>query len=452
MPSPSPEIVQLLSAFAVVLTAPTYQKALTLIYGTILSNGRRTITSALRATGMAESQAYGTYHRVLNRAVWSPRALSRILLSLLIQAFVPPSASLVILVDETIEARKGRKIKNKGWFRDPVRSGIRQVNYVLGLRWIVMALVVTVPWSQRAWACPFLAVPTRSPKTAARLGRKNWTIVQWTIHLIGWVRGWQPDREIVLVGDGSYAAILLVQRCQRLKQPVKVISRLRLDAQLYAPPPTERPKGKRGPMPKKGARQPKLADRLNDEQTEWRKMELAWYSDGLQTIEYATGTALWHRPGQGPVPLRWVLIRSPEQTFKPGALFCSDASVSAQQIVEWFILRWNIEVTFEEVRAFLGFGTQRHWSDRAIERTSPCLLGLFSLITLMAHRLHGAQLPKQQASWYAKSDATFSDALAAVRLDLLQIPKYLMSSDRYDRYLFPAHLIRSLVTLAATAA
>lgn len=452
MPSPSPEIVQLLSAFAVVFTAPTYRKALTLVYGTILGNGRRTVTSALRAMGMAESQAYGTYHRVLNRAVWSPRELSRILLSLLLQAFVAPGASLVILVDETIEARKGRKIKNRGWFRDPVRSGIRQVNYVLGLRWIVMALVVTVPWSQRPWACPFLAVPARSPKTAARLGRRSWTIVQWTAHLIGWVRRWQPERDIILVGDGSYAAILLVQRCQRLKQPVKLVSRLRLDAQLYEPPPAERPKGKRGPMPKKGERQPKLADRLNDEQTEWRKMELSWYSEGLQTIEYATGTALWHRPGQGPVPLRWVLIRSPEEKFKPGALFCSDSSVSAQQIVEWFILRWNIEVTFEEARAFLGFGTQRHWSDRAIERTSPCFFGLFSLITLMAHRLHGAQLPKQQASWYAKSDATFSDVLAAVRLDLLHIPNYVMSLQHNDRYLFPGHLIRSLVTLAANAA
>ena len=291
-----------------------------------------------------------------------------------------------------------------------------------------------------------------SPKTAARLKRKNWTIVQWTAHLIGWVRHWQPDREIVLVGDGSYAAILLIQRCQRLKQPVKLVSRLRLDAQLYDPPPIERPKGKRGPMPKKGVRQPKLADRLQDEQTVWRKMELAWYSDGVQTVEYATDTALWHRPGQEPVPLRWVLIRSPEGKFKPGALFSSDSSVSAQQIVEWFILRWNIEVTFEEVRAFLGFGTQRHWSDRAIERTSPCLLGLFSLVTLMAHRLHGEQLPKQQASWYAKSDATFSDVLAAVRLDLLQIPNYVMSSEHHDRYLFPAHLLRSLVSLAATAA
>lgn len=452
MPTPSPEIVQLLSAFAVVFTAPTYRRALTLVYGTILSNGRRTVTSALCAMGLAENQQYANYHRVLNRAVWSPRTLSRILLALLIQAFVPPGASLVILVDETIEARKGRKIKHKGWFRDPVRSGIRQVNYVLGIRWIVMALVVTVPWSQRSWACPFLAVPTRSPKTAQRLRRKHWTIVQWTAHLIGWVRRWQPDREIVLVGDGSYAAIVLVRRCQRFKQPVKLVSRLRLDAQLYDPPPTERPKGKRGPMPKKGNRQPKLAERLIDPQTAWSKMDISWYSDGVRTLEYTTGAALWHRPGQEPVALRWVLVRSPENRFKPAALFCSDTAVSAQQIVAWFILRWNIEVTFEEVRALLGFGTQRHWSDRAIERTSPCLLGLFSLVTLMAHRLHGTQLPKQQASWYEKSDATFSDVLAAVRLDLLQIPHYIMSSDRHDRYLFPAHLIRSLVSLAATAA
>lgn len=452
MPNPSPEIVQLLSAFAVVFTAPTYQRVLTLIYGTILSSGRRTVTSALRAMGLSESRQYSIYHRVLNRAVWSPRELSRILLALLIQAFVAPGAPLVILVDETIEARKGRKIKNKGWFRDPIRSGIRHVNYVLGIRWIVLALVVTVPWSQRSWACPFLAAPSRSPKTAQRLGRRNWTIVQWTAHLIGWVRRWQPTYEVVLVGDGSYAAIPLVKRCQRFKQPVKLVSRMRLDAQLYEPPPANRPAGKRGPKPKKGERQPKLADRLTDEQTQWHKMDVAWYSDGVQTLEYATGTALWHRSGQDPVPLRWVLLRSPEKRFKPGALFCSDPQVSPKQIVEWFILRWNIEVTFEEVRACLGFGAQRHWSDRAMERTSPCLLGLFSLVTLMAHHLHGAQLPKQQTSWYAKNDATFSDVLAAVRLDLLQIPNYVMSSNRNDHYLFPGHLIRSLVTLAAHAA
>jgi hypothetical protein len=401
---------------------------------------------------LAEQPSFGSYHRVLSRAVWSPRHLSRILLALLVETFVPAAAPLVIVVDETIEARPGRRIKNKGWFRDPVRSSIRHVNYVLGLRWLVLALVVCVPWSQRPWACPFLAVPTRSPKTAQRLGKRHWTIVQWTAHLLGWVRRWQPERELVLVGDGSYAAIALIQRCQRLRQPVKLVSRLRLDAQLYDPAPVNRPPGTRGPKPKKGPRQPKLADRLHHPRTEWHLMEVSWYTEGTRTLEYATGIALWHRPGEGPVPLRWLLVRCPQGSIKPTALFCSDTETTPQQILAWFLLRWNIEVTFEAVRASLGFGGQRHWSDTAMERTTPCLLGLFSLITLMAQRLHGPDLPRQEAVWYAKADATFSDALAAVRLDLLQFPNYALSSDRNDPVLFPAHLIRSLVALVAHAA
>jgi hypothetical protein len=452
MPSPSPEIVQLLSAFAVVFTAPTYRNALILLYGTLLGSGRRTVTSALRAMGLNEERQFCAYHRVLSRATWSPKALSRILLSLLVATFVPMGAALIIVVDETIEARKGKRIKNKGWFRDAVRSGVGQINYVLGIRWIVLALVVTVPWSRRPWACPFLAVPSRSPKTAKKLGKRNWTVVQWTAHLIGWVRRWQPEREIVVIGDGAYAAINLIQRCQQLPQPVKLVSRLRLDAQLYDAPPLEKPKGSRGPKPKKGERQPQLAERLVDPQTQWQTLTLPWYAEGMRCLEYVTGTSLWHRPGEGPVPLRWVLVRCPQGRFKPSAFFCSDVQAAPEQIVAWFILRWNIEVTFEEVRAFLGLGTQRHWSDRAIERTTPCLLGLFSLVTLMAHRLHGDQLPKRADVWYQKQDASFSDALAAVRLDILHIPNYLTSSAHDDLALFPTHFIRSLISLAAHAA
>ncbi|MBX3053141.1 MAG: transposase [Caldilineaceae bacterium] len=172
MPSPSSDIVQLLSAFAIAFTVPTYQRAMTLVYGTILSSGRRTVSSSLRAMGLGESKQYGTYHRVLSRAIWSPWQLSRILLGLLVETFVPEGAAVVILIDETIEARKGRKIKNKGWFRDPVRSTIRQVNYVLGLRWIVMALSVSVPWVR---PCPFW-LPARSHKTAAKLKTARWTV------------------------------------------------------------------------------------------------------------------------------------------------------------------------------------------------------------------------------------------------------------------------------------
>lgn len=258
-----------------------------------------------------------------------------------------------------------------------------------------------------------MTVPALGPKTSAKLKERHRTLVGWAMIMIGKVRRWQPDREIVLVGDGSYAAVVLIQRCQRLKQPVKLVSHLRLDACLHDFP-GPRPKGKRGPKPKKGARQPSLAARLADPKTRWQTLKIPWYSGGEKEAEMVSGVSLWYRRGLDPVPIRRVLLRCPEDSFKPEAFFCSDTRVSAKQIIIWFIARWNIEVTFEELRALLGFETQRQWSDKAIERTIPCLFGIFSLVVLMAKVLHPDSLPIRRACWYLKKEATFSDALAAV--------------------------------------
>jgi hypothetical protein len=260
------------------------------------------------------------------------------------------------------------------------------------------------------------------------------------------VRRWQPDREIVLVGDGAYAAVPLIQRCQRLKR-VKLVSRLRLDARLHDFPGPQ-PKSKRGPKPKKGDRQPNLATRLADPKTEWQTVKIPWYGGVEKAIEIVTGVSLWYRQGLDPVPIRWVLIRCPEESFKPQALFCSDPSVSAKQIIFWFIVRWNIEVTFEELRAYLGFETQRQWSDKAIERTTPCLFGIFSLVVLMAQALYPKDLPIQQTSWYPKHEATFSDALAAVRSHLWHSMNCGTSSQEADMLLIPQTTLFSLLKVA----
>jgi hypothetical protein len=260
------------------------------------------------------------------------------------------------------------------------------------------------------------------------------------------VRRWQPDREIVLVGDGAYAAVPLIQHCQRLKR-VKLVSRLRLDACLHDFPGPQ-PKGKRGPKPKKGGRQPNLATRLADPDTEWRTVKIPWYGGAEKAIETVTGVSLWYRRGLHPVPIRWVLIRCPEESLKPQAFFCSDPGVSAEQIIMWFIVRWNIEVTFEELRAHLGFETQRQWSDKAIERTTPCLFGIFSLVVLMAKVLHPKHLPIQQTSWYPKQEAAFSDALAAVRSHLWQSMNCSTSSQEADMLLIPQTTLFSLLRVA----
>lgn len=448
MPTPSADIIQLLSIFATAFTAPTYAKALVLIWGTILAPGRRTVAAALRAMGLADEKRFEKYHRVLNRDRWSPWLVSKILLALLICVFVPAGCVLVIAVDEHLERRWGPKIKYKGVFRDPIRSTAKRVNFALGIRWIVLALVVQTPWSQRLWALPFLAFPALSPKTSQKLNKRHRTVVQWTCFLIDKVRRWQPEREIALVGDGGYAAVPLIQRCQRLKIPVKLVSRLRLDAVLHDPPGPQ-PKGKPGPKPKKGARQPSLAKRLKDPKTVWHKLTVPWYGGEAKDIEFATDCCLWYRRGLDPVAIRWVLVRCPENSFQPTALFCSAQSVKAKQIILWFMARWNIEVTFEEGRAYLGFATQRHWSVRAVERTTPALMGLFSLVVVMAQTLQPKQLPIRQASWYPKQEATFSDALAAVRRDLWANFDYSTSADGADLHLIPETLVLSLLDLAA---
>jgi hypothetical protein len=266
MPSPSPEIIQLVSVFATAFTAPTFAKALVLLYGTILAPGRRTVTAALRAMGLAGDKQFVKYHRVLNRDRWSPWVLSKLLLGLIILVFVPAGLPLILMIDETLERRRGRKIKYTGWFRDPIRSTAKHVTKALGIRWICLALLVPVPWSTRRWALPFMTVPALGPQTSAKLKKRHRTLVAWTMLMLEKVRRWQPEREVVLVGDGSYAAVALVQRCQRLKRPVKLISRLRLDATLHGFPGPQ-PKGKPGPKPKKGARQPSLAARLVDAKT-----------------------------------------------------------------------------------------------------------------------------------------------------------------------------------------
>jgi hypothetical protein len=446
MPSPSPDIIQLLSMFSVAFAAPTFKKAMVLIFGTILAPGRRTVTAALRMVGLGEASNYGKYHAVLNRDRWSPWVVSRILLGLIILFFVPPGAPLLLVIDETLERRRGKQIKYKGWFRDPILSTTKHVVTTLGLRWICLAVLVPVPWSKRIWSLPFMTVLAPGEKTSAKLNKRHRTLVQWAETMIDKVRRWQPEREIMLVGDGSYAAIVLVQRCQRLKKPVKLVSRLRLDARLFDFPKPQ-PQSKRGPKPKKGNRQIKLSHRLEDPETKWQELELVLYGKE-HLVEFISGISLWHTPGKDPVTLRWVLVRCTEESFQPSAFFCSDPQVSAKQIILWASLRWNIEVTFEELRAFLGFETQRQWSDRAIERTTPCLFGLFSLVTIIAKLLFPNELPVRHNSWYIKEEATFSDALAAVRKHLWQSLNYKRSTQNPDLFLIPKAALFSLVETA----
>jgi hypothetical protein len=233
------------------------------------------------------------------------------------------------------------------------------------------------------------------------------------------VRRWYPDRKIVAVSDRQYASLKVLDRCRKLSNPIIFVARLRLDAALYEPAPPRRP-AQIGRPRLKGKRLPNLSVVAECPSTRWEPVSVEeWYGGEERALEVVSNTAVWHSTGLPAVPLRWVLIRDLQGTFRTQAVLCTDLRANPERIVSWFARRWQMEVTFQEVRRHLGFETQRQWSEMAISRSSPALLGLFSLVTLFTHR-QKERLPTivKKAAWYDKRLPTFADALALTRKEL----------------------------------
>lgn len=442
----------LISKFAPIFSKRVWRYALVLLVGTILAPGKRTVTAALRIMGLSAERHFQRYHRVLNRAVWSSLEASRILLTILVQVLVP-TGRLVFGIDETIERRWGAKIKARGIYRDPVRSSKSHFVKASGLRWISLMLLAPIPWAKKVWALPFLTVLAPSERYYEKRKRGHKKLTDWARQMLLQLRRWLPGRALIVVADSSYAAIELLARLARLQDPVHVVTRLRLDAALYEPAPPREP-GTRGRPRLKGERLPTLKQVLHDPKTQWTQETIHnWYGQGPRVVEVASGTAIWYHSGKPPLPIRWVLIRDPKGEFESRAVLCTDLSASPWQIVTWFTYRWQVEVTFEEARAHLGVETQRQWSDLAIARTTPALLGLFSLVTLLAdQQAKRKPLPVRKATWYAKQWPTFSDALAAVRYQLWHPKDFHTSLPDTDMVKIPRSLFERFIdTLCYTA-
>jgi hypothetical protein len=413
-----PSIIQVLSAFAPLFSVRVFQHVQVLLVGAILTPGRRTVTNALRTLGLQHERHFQTYHRVLNRAQWSSRKAAQRLLILLVRTFASDGV-LVMGIDETLERRQGDKIAAKGIYRDAARSSKSFFVKASGLRWISLMLLTPIPWAGRVWALPFLTVLAPSERYAAERDQRHKKVTDWARQMIVQVRRWVPNRAIVLVADRGYAVLALFDRCARLTQPVTVITRLRLDAALYEPAPTRQANQKGRPR-RKGKRLPTLQQVVDDPTTCWTTVIVpGWYSQGPRAIEIVSATCVWYHSGMPVVPIRWVVIRDPKERFAAQALVCTDVHADPLQIVSWFVLRWQLETTFQAVRTHLGVETQRQWNALAIARTTPVLLGLFSLVTLLAHQQAAVGLlSMRQAAWYTKAQPTFADALAAVRRQL----------------------------------
>ena len=446
-------IVPILAPFATLFTNPTWRKAQLLLVGAILATGQRTVAAALRVMGRSDQDDYARYHEVLNRAVWSPREAARILLLLLLRHLDHGDGPLVFGIDATLERRRGARIRARGIYRDAVRSSRHQLVKASGLRWISLMWLGHVPWAGRRWALPVLTVLAPSSRYYQRQGRRHKKITDWARQMVMQLRRWLPHRPLVLVGDNGYAVLDLLHCCQSLRHPVTLIARLRLDAALYAPAPPRQP-GQNGRPPLKGQRRPSLKSLLDQDHVPWTVAAVSWYDGTTRIVELTSQIAVWYRSGKPPVTIRWVLIRDPQGTFDPQALLCTDPATDPTQILEWFVLRWQLEVTFQEVRTHLGMETQRQWSDLAIGRTTPILLGLFSWITLAAHVLQQERpIAQRTAAWYDKPSPTFVDAIALARRHLWLAPEgFSLSAGDPDVQELPTTLYHRMVDSLAYAA
>jgi len=442
---------RLIVKFAPFFSKRVWEHAQVLVAGALLAPGKRTVTAVLRVMGLSQEQHFQNYHRVLNRARWSSLAIARVLLEMVVHTFVL-TGPVVIGVDDTLERRRGEKIKAKGIYRDPVRSSHSHVVKASGLRWLCAMVLPEVGWAERVWALPFLTALCPSERYHQQRGQRHKTLPEWAGQLVRLFHRWLPGREVVVVADSSYAVIELLKQVSDTPD-LSLITRLRLDAALYDPAPPRAPRQNGRPR-KKGARRPTLQRVLHEPQTRWTPLTVTnWYGGGARAVEVCTDTAVWYHAGLPPVAIRWVLIRDPQSEFAPQALVTTQLDHAPAQVLEWFVRRWTMEVTLEEARAHLGIETQRQWNDLAISRTTPALFGLYTLVTLMAHALLQAEARVvRTAAWYAKARLTFSDALAIVRREVWSSRHFSRSESSPEMIKIPRPLLERLTDTVCYAA
>jgi DDE superfamily endonuclease len=446
-----PDFAQpVLSSFAPVFYHPTYQRFVVLLLAAILATGRRTVSNLLRTTaGLAEGDASG-FHSVLSRRRWSTLALARILAGFILDHWVP-DGPVYLAGDDTVDEHRGAKVYGKGCHRDPVRSTHSYTAFRWGHKWVVLAILVSFPFATRPWALPVLAALYHSPeKTAAakakaprrrrkakdktrarakqRAGRRAGTSTKATRaqrrhktpselmrQLLAILTHWFPDRQFVFAGDGGYGTHALARYAVR-RRDLTLVSLFYPTAALHDPPPEAGGK-KSGRPAKKGKKRPAPAAVVAA--TESRgQLEVSWYGGGRRTVEVVSGTGHWYKAGDGLVEVLWVFVHDLTGTHRDTYLFSTDPTMPPARVIETYTGRWNIETTFQEMRAYLGLETTRGRVKNTVLRAAPCLFGLYAVVALLYAELPAEAAGEGAVKYHGKATVTFSDAITAVRRQL----------------------------------
>lgn len=405
------EAAPLLAALLPEFTRSTANRFSTLLVAALLTTGRRTVANLLRTLGPLAPGHRTDYQRVLSRAPWSGTRLGCALAGFILRRLLP-EGPVVLVGDDTVDGHPGRRVYGKARHRDPVRSSHRYTAWRWGHKWVVLAVLVRLPLTGRPWALPVLVDLYRSEGDDCRRCRPHRTPAQLMCRLLRLLLLRIPGRRFLFVGDASYGSHEVARFCHRHRARLTLVSKFCPDANLFDPPPPysgkgrPRVKGQRLPKPRQAVSW--LAERSRT------RLTVPWYGGGTRRVGTVTCTGHWYKAGKGLVPVRWVFVSDREGTHRDEYLFTTDPALRPAQVVGLYCGRWNIETTFEEVRAHLGLETTRGWCRNTVLRAAPCLFGLYTVVALL-YRLLPQGKRSGRVDWPGKAAVTFSDALCAVR-------------------------------------
>lgn len=403
------QMAEVLLPLAPAFTAPTFQRFALLTLAAILTTGRRTVANLLRTLGCLAEGHRTSYQRVLSSAHWSALRLACLLCRLVLR-LLPDDRPVVLVGDDTVDGHPGKHVYGKARHRDPVRSSHSYTAWRYGHKWVVLAVLVRLPFATRPWALPVLVDLYRSKEDNHARRRRHRTPAQLMCRLLRVLLMWFPNRRFVFVGDAGYGTHEVARFCHRHHGRLALVSKLHPEANLYEPPPPYSGKGR----PRvKGAPLPKPCHAVSAKRR-LRRLSVDWYGGGKRVVATHGGTGHWYKSGQGLVAVRWVYVRDLDGTHRDEYFFTTDVSLGAAEIIGLYTGRWNIETTFQEMRAHLGLETTRGWCAKTVLRAGPCLFGLYTVVVLLYRAL-----PESKRTggieWPGKATVTFSDTLTVVR-------------------------------------
>lgn len=408
MSSIANDALPVLALFQGAFSSSVFARAQLLAVAAILTTGRRTVCNLLRTVACLAVGAASSYHRVLSLAQWSGLCLAALLCRFLFLRLLPKD-TIRLVGDDTVCEHRGKKVYGKARHRDAVRSSHRYTAFRWGHKWVVLCVLVQFPFAIRPWALPVLVALYRSKEDNKARHRPHKTPAQLMQLLLRILLRWFPDRRFTFAGDSGFGSHEMACLARQSEGRLTLISKIGPDANLYEEPP---PYGGRGRPRVTGAKMPRPQDVVA--QAKRTRLNVAWYGGGRRDVEVVSGVGWWYHHGAGLVKVRWVYVQDKSGTHRDEYFYSTDVDMTEQQIIERYTERWNIETTFEEMRAYLGLETTRGRREKTVLRAEPMLFGLYSVVALLYE-----QLPEEKqgtaVDWEGKHTVTFSDAISSVR-------------------------------------